>query len=595
MALNPDQQQVIQEPGNCLVLACPGSGKTHTAISKTGAILSQSPDHKVCLISFTRESAREIKARLINEYGQNVMKRTLVGTFHSIFIRHMTSQKKLDRILTPGEQAEYVRRTQRECGVDYNTEEVQQIIESCKTILENIIPKLSVGERRVYQTYQELLSRNKVMDLQDALIQSARMMKDEDLPPLPVTHMIVDEYQDVDPIQYELIVQHALRGVITTVVGDDDQAIYVWRNAMGCLGMEKFEHATGARRITLGINYRCNEEILSAADRLIFNNQNRYNKKLFAVRGAGGNVHVHRKASREDEANDARSKIQVDLSRVLKDKEWAILARTNRILNVAEAELSVRGVPYYRPGKGFWQGVPQCLMLAFLRCLETGEKSGIDQILHWAGFDKNDLDLLHKDDEDFSKLLSGTSKVTLKDYPAELRKQLSSFLTQIPEWRRIAASRKRRHLIVNGFCEWMESAFAGQKKDKDPSELKRKQDDAIKLIRMVQSGINKMEGSFAQREAALTRKDEGNEESESEDKPGKVSLLTFHGSKGLEFNKVWIMGANAVVTPGQSSIEEERRLFYVAMTRAKDELHISSAMDGRDNTPSQFIGEFRLD
>ena len=589
MSLNPDQQQVLQELGNCLVLACPGSGKTHTAISKTGAILSQSVDHKVCLISFTRESAREIKNRLIKEYGQSVMKRTLVGTFHSIFIRHLTSQKKFNRILTPSEQTEYIRRTQKECGVDYKVEEVQQIIESCKTILENIIPKLSIGERRVYQTYQELMSRNKVMDLQDVLIQSARMLITEDLPPLPVTHMIVDEYQDVDPIQYELIVQHALRGIITTVVGDDDQAIYVWRNAMGCLGMEKFEQATSARRITLGVNYRCREEILSAADRLIFNNQNRYNKKLFSVRGMGGSVHVHRKPSREDEANDVRSKIQVDLSRGLKEKEWAVLARTNRILNVIEAELSVTGVPYYRPGKGFWQGVPQCLMLAFLRCLETGEKSGIDQILHWAGFNKSDLDLLHKDDEDFSKLLSGTGNVTLKDYPAELRKQLSSFINQIPEWRRIAGSRKRRQLVVNGFCEWMESTFSGQKKDKDPGELKRKQDDAINLIRMVQFSLNKMEGSFAQREATLTKKNVDSTNDES-----KVSLLTFHGSKGLEFSKVWILGANAVVTPGQSSIEEERRLFYVAMTRARDELHVSSVMDGRDNTPSQFISEFNF-
>lgn len=592
MSLNPDQQQVVQEPGNCLVLACPGSGKTHTAISKTGAILAQAPNHNVCLISFTRESAREIKSRLIKEYGQSVMKRTMVGTFHSLFIRHLTSQKRLDRILTPGEQAEYICRTQRECGVGISLEFTQQIIESCKTSLENIVPKLTIDERKVYQTYQGLLTRNKVMDLQDVLIQSARMLKEKELPPLPVTHMIVDEYQDVDPIQYELIVQHALAGIATTVVGDDDQAIYVWRNAMGCLGMEKFEHATGARRITLGINYRCREEILAAADRLIFNNPNRYEKKLMASRGQGGTVQVHRTPSRDNEANDARSNIQVDLSRGLKKNEWAILARTNRILDVAELELSVKGVPYYRPGKSFWEGSPQCLMLAFLRCLETGEKSGIDQILCWAGFGKADLDILHKNDEDFSKLLSGTNKVTLKDYSRELRTQLSSFLSQIPEWRRIALSHKRQHLVINGFCGWMESIFSSQKKDKDAKELERKQGQAKELIRMVQNSINKMEGTFAQREIKLTKKEKT--EDTSPGAPGRVSLLTFHGAKGLEFNKVWVMGANATVTPGQSPIEEERRLFYVAMTRAKDELHVSSAMDGRDNTPSQFIEEFRL-
>jgi len=590
------------------VLACPGSGKTHTAIAKASVILAQSPNNSVCLISFTRDSAREIKSRLakvLETSNPAALKRTLVGTFHSLFIRHLSSHKKLSRILSPGEQESYVVRTQKECGLSISVDQTRTIIESCKTSYENIIPKLSVEERKVYLTYQELLQRNKVMDLQDVLVMSARLLSDpaSGFPPLPVTHLLIDEYQDVDPIQYQIIVSHALSGIITTVVGDDDQAIYGWRNAMGCLGMEKFQEATGAKKITLAINYRCMEEILSAADRLIFNNKTRYAKRLEASRGQGGKVHLFRIPTRADEANDLRSRIQIDHSRGLREKEWAVLSRTNRILDVVEAELSTKQIPFKRSGKSFWQGMPQRHMLSFLRCMETGEKNGIDQILHWAGFNKAELDLLHKDDENFAKLLSGTSSVNVKDYPPALQSQLSEFLLLLPAWRNLGRSRSdqsQKHLL-QGFCNWMKPVYSNQKKDKNPDALAEKKRLAAEFIALVETNLLKLPGSFAQREALLTGAD-GTEKkhkggSEPEEKPvATVALLTFHGSKGLEFEKVWIIGANSTVTPGKSiNIEEERRLFYVGVTRAKNELFISSAMDGNDNSPSLFLAELRND
>lgn len=588
------------------MLACPGSGKTHTAIAKTVHILEHSPSARVCLISFTRDSAREIKARLHKELaGTNPasLKRTLVGTFHSLFIRHLTAHKQLVRILSPGEQESYVIRTRDECGLVITIEETRTIIESCKTSYENIIPKLSVAERKVYLTYQGLLQRNKVMDLQDVLIQSARLLNDEQsgIPPLPVTHLIVDEFQDVDTIQFEIIVSHVRAGIITTVVGDDDQAIYGWRNAMGCLGMEKFQAATDATKITLGINYRCYEEILQAADRLIFNNKARYDKQLVAARGQGGSLQVIRIPTRTDEASDLRSKIEVDFIRGLRDKEWAVLARTNRILDVVEAELSTKQIPFTRSGKSFWQGLPQRHMLAFLRCMETGEKNGIDQILHWAGFNKLELDMLHKDDEDFEKLLAGQSKINVKDYPSELQEQLKNFVMMLPAWRKLGLSRvsQSQRCLLQGFCDWMKPVYSHQKKDKDPNAQIDKRRLAVEFIELVEKNLLKLPGSFALREAILTG---GSEEAKKKKNDGEnekpeatVSLLTFHGSKGLEFEKVWIIGANNAVSPGKSlNIEEERRLFYVGMTRAKNQLYISSAMDAKDNTPSQFIAEFRL-
>jgi DNA helicase-2/ATP-dependent DNA helicase PcrA len=595
--LNPDQQQVVLEPGHCLVLACPGSGKTTTVVAKTGVILSQSPDHHVCAISFTREGAKDVKKQLVKECGAElVSKRCRVGTFHSLAIKLLTSQQKLTRVLSPGEQAEYIRRTWRECGVGIAPETVQMIIEHNKSSLSTPEKPVtdSVTDGMVYDFYQSLLQRNKVMDLQDVLIQSSLLMRDGVLNPLPITHLLVDEYQDTDEVQFEFIYQHTKRGIITTAVADDDQSIYAWRNAMGYGGMERFKKMTGAAMLTLGINYRCRSEILSAADRLISNNKHRYEKNLVAARGEGGTVTVFRIPSRPDEASDVTNKVLVDATRGLRVGEWAVLARTNKLLDEVDALFSTKGIPFHRPGKSFWQKSPQILMIAFLRCLETAEKNGIDQILHWAGLSKEDLDKLHNGDADLSGLLSGKKKFDLSEYEPALKKVLKEFIEHIPAWRRDALKPNRRDIAVNGFCSWMRKAYACQiaATFSDKTKAKRRIEEAEDFIDIVWRAINQMDGTFKERERRLTEP----KEEDPEGSVAKVMLTTYHGSKGLEYEKVWLIGANAVVTPGSSDIEEERRLFYVATTRAKDELYISSVMNirGKSNDPSQFIEEAGL-
>ena len=584
MQLNPDQQRVVDTDGHCLVVACPGSGKTRVITTKLGALLRRHEKARICAVTFTRDAAGELSHRVTQEIGEPLFKSACrIGTFHSLAIRQLRNHNKLSKVATPYEQVTFLRRAIAlgEPGMEY--EEATAIIEKAKGAL----GKAPEQDHPVYLAYAKLLASHNVCDLYDVIRDSVKMMKTGEIRAYPVKFMLVDEFQDTDNIQLEWVLEHARAGSNITVVGDDDQSIYGWRGALGYGGMQSFMDATGAERITLGVNYRCYSEVLSSADRLIQHNTARIDKALVAGRGPGGSVKAVRAAGRDDEAQMVAEAIQADALPLKSNNplfrftvptgSWAVLARNRRLLDPIEEELQARGIQYYRPPKeSFWSRAPQSLLLSLLSALDGGNTGGIDHALNHGLMMKvgrskatEAIKALHEQLHGrFDSLLEGTPLSTEK-MMADEGAFILDFCSRIKAWRSQILE-GRFNFAIRAVASW----FAGLEDGEGQKE------------RIVSAGntLCKLNGTISMRVNAITSV------SDSKERPQGVQLQTMHGSKGLEFDKVWIVGTESTTCPSPKSPdhEEERRLMYVAMTRAKNHLLMSSVMA---EEPSPFVLE----
>jgi DNA helicase-2/ATP-dependent DNA helicase PcrA len=292
--LNPNQRSVVDARGNCLAIACPGSGKTSTAASKAACLLEKG--ERVVAVTFTKDAALELRERIIKLAGEENCARLIVGTFHSICLFMAFPGKAKGRfgreilmemrtpfqeewdLVKPGVQFNFVGRALREHGLNIRGQDALALIEAAKE--SDSLDHLDEDVRNMVETYLDVMQRAGKIDFQDIILKVNRAMRDGSLTPLSTAHLLVDEFQDVDRAQYEWIEHHARSGVAITAVGDDDQSIYAFRRALGYSAMEKFTREFGAERILLGINYRCRSEILAAAEFLINHNTERISKSL---------------------------------------------------------------------------------------------------------------------------------------------------------------------------------------------------------------------------------------------------------------------------------------------------------------------------
>ncbi len=469
------------------------------------------------------------------------------------------------------------------CEADITYEEAVQTIETVKSS-RGPVPE---EDSPLYQTYAALLKRAQVEDLYDVLKKSLTLMQQGVVPPYPVEYMLVDEFQDTDEIQLAWVLEHVKAGTRVTVVGDDDQSVYSFRRALGYQGMDRFRTATGATLIALGTNYRCRSEILSAAETLICHNQERIEKTLRAARGEGGKVSSQRYSSRTQEAEALIEAIQPSLIPFQNDSwftytvpagQWAILARNRRTLDIVEEALHARRIRYVRPpSESIWTRPPFVFFISMLRSVQSGAADGIDQTLHFSGFTQEHLEIVHDALRgELWRLLEGESIQKLAGLPDDISKTLQSFSTCASGWRSQARQGNYK-LAILGVAEW----FADRIRKPDEKEL----------FQSLSESVCRLNGSLAQRVNTLTLPSNGNGDEEG---PSGVSLMTMHGSKGLEFDNVWIIAAEDGVIPSPKNpvYDEERRLMYVGMTRAKNVLFMSSRVTEQ---PSPFVLESGFD
>lgn len=341
-------------------------------------------------------------------------------------------------------------------------------------------------------------------------------------------------------------------------------SIYGWRRALGHEGMERFAQAVRARRLALGVNYRSRSEIVERASRLVERNRGRIPKRLRAHRGGGGSVETREYPSPELEALAA-----AEAARAARGS-FAALARTNRRLDALEAAFAALGVPYVRQGSDSVLDREEARVLAdLLRLAAGGGGEGIDHALAWAGAPEDDLRALAAA---FGGRLVRPSRQALAGLPvsrpgAELWRSLMS---RAAGWHR-AAQAGAAALVVEAAASWMEEHLpdkrAGANLEHAKAFFSRREGDLEERLRLF--------GRLRREKPA----------------PGASVLATMHAAKGLEWDEVWIAAAEEGVAPDDKApLEEERRLFYVAMTRARDRLFISHTAR---RPPSRFL--FELD
>lgn len=566
-SLNAEQREAVLAEGHVSVIACPGSGKTRVLEHRAARLLNN-PESKVVAVTFTRDAAKELEQRIKRQISRANAKRLRVGTFHSFALNQIKPGLGNKTLINEALRHQFIAASIEASGVQCSLEEGVKYVEYFKSTL---YPSIKTGNAyAVFKWYNDILNKNNGIDFHDIMLFSVKMMHTGKISPLPGTHMLVDEFQDTDDTQYAWMKAHSGHMHIT-VVGDDDQSIYGWRNARGFKGMKTFEYEHHARRIVLQTNYRCRSEILNAANRLIVNNKSRQDKRLHAAKGPGGNITTYYFIDPEQESKQVIRNVHKN------PDSWAILSRTNRQLDVIEKDLRSHDIPFYRSSMSFLKKPHVVAYLDFVQAFYTNTNMGFEHALYYAGTTQHDCSTLLKicGGSYFNGL---SKKPNLALINAETRTKIKKIANKVNAWR--TASRKKMHaIILKGIADWLQEMV---KTDNQRYDI----DLAKKLVTPKTPGMSRdhiLQKINNLRHVRQKKTTEG------------VKLYTLHGCKGLEFPNVWIIGCDTKTLPLSreghiGDVEEERRLLYVGITRAMELLHISYA--GSKAEPSRFLDEF---
>lgn len=574
-----DQLLFIQASGHCMAVAGPGSGKTTSLIEKIHRIATQ-PGARVFAATFTSDGAEEMRHRLEKRLGSNAKRvQVTIGTWHSLCSQHRKAHGVKSRTLSPGHQSALLKRVLTSQGLSGN--EFAEAIMAFEAIKCSLDVDFATVQDSWFVAYQAELQHLDCIDLYDVVRDTALRMRNHELPLFDCTDLIVDETQDNDDVQFALADMHASAGVRTSLVGDDDQAIYEWRKARGFQGMEAFVAKHKARVVTLGDNFRSLRRIVEASDKLIQNNKGfRLNKHLVARRGAGGNVEITSTGSLQDGAELIVDAIQPLLQPMANDGierygvptgSVCVLARNNYMLNEIEAELVRNGIKYLRASGSLWTSEPASMLMTVLGTIVSGDVRGLDATLGIYGLPPDVIFQLtrqyrHNVHDFYASGTSFESYGSAATYILAVS-GLLGMISDLLEQKQIgAAINKAAALIRRAYNE--------------PTLRCKRLSDQLSAAA---SGLISMRGPLG------ARFKQAQEAKAKQTADNAVVLQTFHASKGQEFRNVFLLGVDDEVIPGKSDVRAERRLLYVAMTRAKDNLQIIHTA----GNASRLLAEFR--
>lgn len=569
MDLNPYQERAVSTVGHCTVLACPGSGKTRVLSERAVRLLTAHDKGRLCAVTFTRDAAAELKARILPSCKPDVGRRLAVGTFHSIALsqlKRLPRNYKSKRLLSEGERLALLRRCLAQHPIEASLDDVLKFIDRAKARIR--IPVAPDPDFEViYSIYQETLATEGAMDFADIVLSVVQKMHSRELHPLPIRWLLVDEAQDMDEVQMEWVKAHGLSGIEVSLVGDDDQSLYAFRHALGYLGLTEVSSTLVSTETTLPLNYRCAPNILAHSAKLIAHNKVRAPKRIEAFKTVPGELQVIRAADRWDEAEILQDRIKMFGIK----SEWGVLGRTNSLLDAVEISLSGASIPYRRTGgKRIWDRKLGSAFLGILRSVLDGGWTGAANALSFAGVDAGYISsreiLTGGDCLNYLATILETRNTATDDQPKVL-----GLLAGMTSW--IEQSKKGRvELVIHGVSTWMKPYCENPQ--------------LVSMLQRMDESLAKLSGTLSQRLRFITTAD-------SQQRSCGIQLMTLHASKGLEFDNVWIVGVEEGNLPHtDSSEEEERRLMYVGMTRARNRLILSSAID--EGVESRFIEEAGL-
>lgn len=604
----PQRVAIEHHTGPCLVLAGPGSGKTLVITHRTKNLIEKyhvKPSN-ILVITFTKAAAKEMQERFRKLRGTN-NDPVAFGTFHAIFFRILmyAYHLKIENILREEEKYKII--TELVEDEDLNIEDekdfVKSIISEISTVKGDMIDLNNYYSsncsndvfRSIYTKYHKILERKNLLDFDDMLVKCYELfVQRPDILKIwqeQFLYILIDEFQDINRVQYEIIKMLAAPENNLFIVGDDDQSIYRFRGARPEI-MLGFEHDfENVKKVTLSENYRCSGKIIDAAKNLISHNQKRFEKDTKAVREWGCDIDFSIFKTQADESKHIVSDVRRYIEKGLEYRDIAILFRTNTGQRTVIEKLMEYNLPFHMK-----DSMPNIFEHFIAR--------DIISYIHYAVGEGQRADLLriiNKPNRYIKREFLRSDKVTIDQLKGEFTdkrwmiERLDKLQFDLKLIRQLSPFGAISYIFQGiGYDDYIDD-YADYRKIK-PQELYDIRDEILesaKPYKTFEEWFDYIEkyGEELKRQTQVSKRLEN-----------AIELSTMHSSKGLEYKVVYIVDAIESVTPHAKAvldddIEEERRLFYVAVTRAKDELHIFWPKErfGKQVEVSRFVSELNMD
>ena len=623
--LNPEQYRaVVTTEGAILIIAGAGSGKTRVITFRIAHMLDKGiPQSQILALTFTNKAAKEMEER-IKDLTRRKLQNLTVSTFHAFGVKVL--RQDIEK-LGYRENFSIYDETDRvalikECGRELKYSPEALDIYKIGQLISNIKTGRKTWEtandmyRPLYECYQEGLKLYNAVDFDDLIVLPIKLFREN--PEVLARYrdrfkyIMVDEFQDTSHQQYELM--HLLADKNVAVVGDDDQSIYSWRGA-DYQNIVNFEHDFDVTEIRLEQNYRSTGTILDAANGVISHNTNRKDKKLWSGNGAGKPIEIFMPENETDEADFiAESILGIAGEEKRKFDDFGILIRANTQSRFIEEALLQNNIPYTMSGgTSFFERKEIKDVISYLRVISNHDddinllriintpRRGIGRAAIQVINDAAELNgctlwnaidyLLHAENSEASD--------TLKQDLEEFVNLIESHRQKLLSGRGLA--NKVRQLVEDiNYRDYLITEYP-----KSEKAVRFKLNNIEMFIGMIERWENNPENMNANLYAYLNRVTlMSSDDLDDEAVSGKVNLMTIHASKGLEFPVVFIAGVEEGLIPHARSVEEnggdveeERRLFYVAITRARDKLFMTACQKRRkmqmtvESEPSRFLDE----
>ena len=605
MGFNEAQTKAIcHKNGPAMVLAGPGSGKTLVITRRVEYLIKKygvRPE-QILVITFTKAAAKEMRERFAKITKDDRFPVTF-GTFHGIYYGILKWAYRMNASNIFSEEEKMMLLREVIAGMELEIEDEKEFLQGIASEIGQIKNnRLSLEEyessncsdqmfRQIYEEYERRRKLLKKIDFDDMLVLCYELFqKRPDILQMwqkKFQYILIDEFQDINQVQYDVIRMLALPENNLFIVGDDDQSIYRFRGARPEIMLGFSKDYPNAKSIILDVNYRSTKAVVSAARRVIERNKNRYQKEIITVNEQGDNVHIQEVRHPVEESHYVREQIAKAVAAGTEPSQIAVLYRTN-----TEPRALVETFMEYHIPFQMKEHLPNLYehfigrdFQAYMRMALGGRDRGdflmiMNRPNRYIGRDRVD-----RGEISFENLRKYYME---KDWMVDRIDQLEVDLKVISRMTPYAAIQYIRKSV--GYDLFLnEYAIKRKMKLEDLQELIREMEERAKEFKTIEEWFAHIEKYTEElRLQAVTRTENRN----------AVSLMTFHAAKGLEYDTVFIIGANEDVTPYKKAelpeeMEEERRMFYVAMTRAKKHLTISYVREknGKAMEQSRFLGE----
>jgi len=639
--LNSEQKKaVLHGSGPLLILAGAGSGKTNTMTHRIAHLIAERgvSAQNILGLSFTNKASKELKERvrklITNSAGARAAEGLVVSTFHSLCVRILREfgsrigYSSNFTIIDSGDQTDTIRSILKNIKVDDRKFDPQWLLFNIgraknlmlegdalnEFLLAQVGPKAAydlypIVLQSTYSKYVEQLRAQNAMDFDDLLANTVRLLGHADIRSKlskRFQHILVDEYQDTNQAQFALLQYLTCEHQNLCVVGDDDQSIYAWRGAdpSHILGFKK--HYPDAQTLVLSRNYRSTEIILEAANSVIEKNTKRFPKRLVAVRDRGEPIQM---ITVEDDRSEADTVVRLIRDLIEHQKrpfsDFAILYRSNAQSRIFEEALRLDRIPYKLVGAmSFLDRKEIKDALSYFRLiLNHQDDTAFRRIINWPAraLGKTTLEKLNQAALAQGKSLWESATDAAIDIPEKTKSTLLGFIHVIQQLRVQLASCATADtpgpVLRAKVAEWavqmlstLQFKTAMFEEEDEPKNAERRFESVLEIANAIgmmeidqPTDLERTPQGLLQ--SYLTRLSLDSKEEEKEETKNAVTMMTLHGSKGLEYPVVFLVGLEDGYLPHQRSIDgaedlsEERRLFYVGMTRARDVLLLTKAQN----------------